>query len=208
MTAEPGYIEAPVFRTKTLVVQKNTKPLFQKSGISVRITESPCDILLSAFKKQEIDFFITHEKLSKSLIKNLKSISLEKPELLIVGVGRFGHLKMSSPAEFDQQPFILFTRDSQLRWETERFLKSKNINPDIKIEVDDANLIKTAVLNEAGIAVIPEYCIHKELQERKVKVLGSLPSNELSIYAHYLERTPTDEFNSVLKTLSRSKSIS
>ncbi len=186
---------------------KILRPLFQKSGISVRITESPCDILLSAFRKQEIDFFITHEKLSKSFIKNLKSIPLEKPELLVIGAGRFADLKMSSPTEFNQQPFILFTRDSQLRWETERFFKYKNINPDVKIEVDDANLIKTAVLNEAGIAIIPDYCIDKELQEGKVTVLGSLPSSELSIYAHYVERAPTDEFSSVLKTLSKSKAI-
>lgn len=177
--------------------------IFQKTGSLIRVTESTGDDLLMSFKKQEIDVFITHEKLSRSLVRKLKSISLKKPELMLVGTKKFEALIKTFPKGLDRQPFFLFTVRSQLRWEIEKFFRAQNIIPSIRAEVDDPELLKTAVLDELGIAVLPQHAVQQEIKDGRLLVLGRVPTSELDIYAHFIDGNANSDLQAVIKTLAQ-----
>lgn len=180
--------------------------IFQKTGSLIRITESTGDTLMMAFQKQEIDVFITHEKLSRSLVRRVKSVSLKKPELLLVGTSDFASLSKNFPKGLNDQEFFLFTIRSQLRWEIEKFFRANNINPKIKSEVDDPELLKAAVLDGLGIAVLPEHSVSREISENKLIVLGKIPAANLDIYAHYLDGEISEDLLRVIRVMVPAKS--
>jgi LysR family transcriptional activator of nhaA len=177
------------------------RPIFQKTGSFIRITESTGDDLLMLFKRQKIDIFLTHEKLSKSLIRRLKSVSLKRPELLLVGGAKFETLLNAFPKDLNGQPFFLFSVRSQLRWEIEKFFKTHKIIPVVKAEVDDPELIKAAVIDQLGLAILPEYSVKKEIKEKKIFTIGKVPSSDLNVFAHYMDTHQNTELENVIKAL-------
>lgn len=180
--------------------------LFKEKGMHMRITESTADTLLMDFKTQNIDIFITHEKLSNALVKKLNSVTIREPELIVVGGKEYKDKFPKFPQEVSGSPFFLFTVRTPLRWEIEKFFKSKNIVPDIRAEVDDPEILKAAVLDNMGLAVLPDHSIRKELAEKKLFSLGSLPKSGIQIYAYYMESGSNKELEKALKILKNSHS--
>ncbi len=177
------------------------EPVFKKAGTFIRVTESTPDALLLDFKEQNIDVFITHEKLSSSLFKRLRTVPLKRPNLVLVGGSQYKNLALSFPRELSGHPFFLFTTRSKLRWEIEKFFKAKKISPQVKGEIDDPEIIKSAVIDNLGLAVLPEQCVQSELNQKQIFKLGVLPQNDLHIYAHYLGGDVTPALAKVVKAL-------
>lgn len=177
------------------------RPVFRKTGTFIRVTESTADSLLMDFKEQNIDVFITHERLSRSLVKRLKTVSLKRPQLVLVGGLKYEHLVSTFPKGLSGHPFFLFTVRSQLRWEIEKFFKTKDISPTIKGEVDDPELLKAAVMDNLGLAVLPEHSIAAELSNKSLIKIGVLPTTDLQIFAHYLGGDVSPELERVVRVL-------
>jgi LysR family transcriptional activator of nhaA len=180
------------------------KPIFRESGALVRITESAGDTLLMQFKEQKIDLFITHEKLSRSLVKRLRTVSLKKPRLLLVGGKNFEKLALQFPKDLSGYPFYLFTVKSQLRWETEIFFKSQKITPQVKGEVDDPEIIKAAVLDNLGLAILPEHAVKSEINDKQLFQIGLLPQTDFQIYAHYHGEELSEDMTKLVSLLEKS----
>lgn len=162
------------------------RPLFRAEDLHVRVTESSADSLLPEFKRQTIDVLLTHEKLSGALIKRLRSTSLREPEFVAVGAKRFKHLVRGFPESLSDQPFFLFTSWTPLRWEIDKFFRSKNIRPKIRGEVDDVDLLRSAAIDGLGLTLLPRRSVEGTLRERKLFELGTLPKNDIRIYAYYI----------------------
>jgi LysR family transcriptional activator of nhaA len=176
-------------------------PLFREKGTHVRITEGPADTLLMDFKSQNLDIFITHEKLSSSLIKRLKVHTIREPELVVVAGPKLKDTFPKFPSGLSGCPFFLFTVRTPLRWEIEKFFKNKSILPDIRAEVDDPEILKAAVADDLGLAILPDHSIRQELANKKLFPLGVLPKGDVRIYAYYLAADALDQVERVVHTL-------
>lgn len=177
------------------------RTLFKDQDTHVRITESTADTLLMDFKSQNIDIFITHEKLSSSLVKRLNAVTIREPELLVVAGTQYKDRFPKFPSGVSGQPFFLFSVRTPLRWEIEKFFKAKNIVPDIRAEVDDPEILKAAVMDNLGLAILPDHSVRKELSEGKLVSLGTLPKGEIRIYAYYLSNDVNKNVEKVLMKL-------
>ena len=180
------------------------RPLFQENGSHVRVTESQADALLMEFKQQNLDIFITHEKLSSSLLKRLNTIVIREPEMVVVAGKEFAKGLPKFPKGLTRAPFFLFTVRTPLRWEIEKFFKTHTIIPDIRGEVDDPEILKAAAADNLGITVLPDHAITKA-DEKKLVRLGVLPRSDVRIYAYHLGGDPNPQVTRVLEKLQNSQ---
>lgn len=175
------------------------RPLFREKGMHIRVTEAQADSLLMEFKRQNIDVFITHEKIAPSIMKRLKSLVIREPELVLVAGKAFERKSARFPEGLSGQPFFLFTVRTPLRWEIEKFFKANSIVPDIRGEVDDPEILRAAVEDGLGLAILPDHALKGS--ESKLQRLGSLPRSEICIYAYHLGGEPSQEVDRVVRAL-------
>jgi LysR family transcriptional activator of nhaA len=176
------------------------KPLFREDGAHVRVTESQADTLLMDFKHQSIDILITHEKLSASLVKRLKTLVIREPELVVVAGKEYAKRLPRFPEGLSGTPFFLFTVRTPLRWEIEKFFKTHTILPDVRGEVDDPEILKAAAMDNLGVTILPDHAITED-DKKKLTQLGVLPRSEVRIYAYYLGGDASPEVERVLGKL-------
>lgn len=175
------------------------RPLFRESGAHIRVTESQADVLLMEFKRQNIDVFITHEKIAPSIVKRLKSLVIREPRLVVVAGKGFENKFPKFPEGLSGQPFFLFTVRTPLRWEIEKFFKTHSIVPDIRGEVDDPEILRAAAEDGLGIAILPDHALRSS--DEKLTRLGVLPKSDVCIYAYYLGGDPSAEVDRVVQAL-------
>lgn len=77
-----------------------------------------------------------------------------------------------APTELSGQKYIHFARGLVIRREVDRFLKEHGGNVEVVIEYDNVENIKQAVVLEAGIALLPEPTLRREVQ---VGSLAAIP---------------------------------
>ena len=83
------------------------------------------------------------------------------------------------PAELAGERFVAFDRELGVRREVDRFLSQYEVEVDVTAEFDNIETIKQAVDEGAGIAVLPEPTLRREVQRRTlVQVPLILPSGE------------------------------
>ena len=68
------------------------------------------------------------------------------------------------PAEVAGERFVAFDRGLTIRRETDRFLRRHDVGVDIVAEFDNIETIKQAVEEGAGIAVLPEPTLRREIE--------------------------------------------
>ena len=70
------------------------------------------------------------------------------------------------PADLAGERFVAFDRELPARREVDRFLKRHDVDVDVTAEFDNIETIKQAVDEGAGIAVLPEPTLRREVQRR------------------------------------------
>jgi DNA-binding transcriptional LysR family regulator len=86
--------------------------------------------------------------------------------------------------ELNGLPYVHFDRNLLVRRRVDRFLREKNVSVDIVAEFDSIENIKQAVSIGAGIAILPEPTIRREVKARSlacVPLLGCKLSRPLAI---------------------------
>ncbi|OAI49710.1 hypothetical protein AYO44_18275 [Planctomycetaceae bacterium SCGC AG-212-F19] len=76
------------------------------------------------------------------------------------------------PAQLAGEKFVGFNRDLVIRREVDRFLREHEVNVDVVMEFDNIENIKKAVEIGAGVALLPEPTLRREVQAR---TLASIP---------------------------------
>jgi len=179
------------------------RPLFREKNMHIRVTESQADVLLMEFKRQNIDIFITHEKISPSIVKRLKALVVRQPELVLVAGKGYEKKFPRFPEGLSGQPFFLFTVRTPLRWEIEKFFKAHSIVPEVRGEVDDPEILRAAAEDNLGLAILPDHALKGG--DGKLQRLGVLPKSEVCIYAYYLGGEPSSEVERVMRALKETQ---
>ncbi len=76
---------------------------------------------------------------------------------------RFSRRKRVKAEELAGEPFVAFDADLSIRKAIDRALRQHNLIPDVVMEFDNIESIKRAVSNGAGISILPEAAIQKEV---------------------------------------------
>ncbi len=68
------------------------------------------------------------------------------------------------PRHLDGVKYIGFDRDLVIRRNVDRFLREQNVAVDVALEFDNIETIKKAIDSEAGVALLPEPTVRREVQ--------------------------------------------
>ena len=83
------------------------------------------------------------------------------------------------PADLAGERFVAFDRELAVRREVDRFLRRYDVEVDVTAEFDNIETIKQAVDEGAGVAVLPEPTLRREVQQRTlVQAQFLLPPGE------------------------------
>lgn len=177
-------------------------PAFKKEFKDVRVkimTGHSKDILHKVINK-DVDFGIirteTHPQIESIRLYN-------DPISLIVPPGHFLLNRDKVTVEdVGGEPLIFFDYDSMDWLMIHRLFLQNEINPNIYLEVDNMETAKNLVLEGLGISFLPEHCVKRELDHRKlfrVEISPPLKTN-ISIDVIYLKGKPKTVFIDFLKS--------
>ena len=71
-----------------------------------------------------------------------------------------------NPSDLSGEPFVTFDRGLPCRWELDRFLRRHDADVRIVAEFDNIENIKQAIEDGAGIAILPEPTLRREVESR------------------------------------------
>ena len=66
------------------------------------------------------------------------------------------------PAQLNGEPFVAFDRELTIRKAIDRALRQHNVRVDVRMEFDNIETIKQAILIRAGISILPRHTVQME----------------------------------------------
>ena len=70
--------------------------------------------------------------------------------------------KAVPPAELNGEPFVAFDRELTIRKSIDRALRHHNVRVDIRMEFDNIETIKQAIMIRAGVSILPRHTVQME----------------------------------------------
>lgn len=77
----------------------------------------------------------------------------------------------ASLSELNDQPFVMRQRNSQTRIWLDGMMQEHRIRPRVAAEFDNMESIKRAVINGAGLTILPEYVVRSEVEAGRLRAL-------------------------------------
>jgi len=75
------------------------------------------------------------------------------------------------PAQLDGEAFVAFDRELTIRRAIDRALRQHNVRVDIRMEFDNIETIKQAIMMKAGVSILPKHTVQMEAGVRTLAVV-------------------------------------
>ena len=75
------------------------------------------------------------------------------------------------PAQLNGEPFVAFDRGLTIRKAIDRALRQHNVRVDIRMEFDNIETIKQAIMIKAGVSILPRHTVQMEAGVRSLVVI-------------------------------------
>jgi DNA-binding transcriptional LysR family regulator len=75
------------------------------------------------------------------------------------------------PAHLNGEPFVAFDRELTIRRAIDRALRHHNVRVDIRMEFDNIETIKQAIMIKAGVSILPRHTVQMEAGVRTLAVV-------------------------------------
>jgi DNA-binding transcriptional LysR family regulator len=75
------------------------------------------------------------------------------------------------PAQLNGEPFVAFDRELEIRRAIDRALRQHNVKVDIRMEFDNIETIKQAIMIRAGVSILPRHTVQMEANVRTLAVV-------------------------------------
>jgi DNA-binding transcriptional LysR family regulator len=75
------------------------------------------------------------------------------------------------PAQLNGEPFVAFDRGLTIRKAIDRALRQQNVRVDIRMEFDNIETIKQAIMIKAGVSILPRHTVQMEAGVRSLVVI-------------------------------------
>ena len=80
--------------------------------------------------------------------------------------------RVVQPAQLNGEPFVAFDRELTIRKAIDRALRQHNVRVDIRMEFDNIETIKQAILIKAGISILPRHTVQMETGVRTLAAVA------------------------------------
>lgn len=140
----------------------------------VTIVEGGPDQMLRELQAHKIDLFVTNFLPHGVGARGLSHKSILKKSVGIYGSKKMKHLKQNFPKSLNDQPMIMPTYDSQLRYDIEHWLKLNDVRVDIVAETQDSSLKKLLAVSGIGLISATSSSVEAQLESEELIKLGEM----------------------------------
>ncbi len=148
--------------------------------VFLRISSHSWEELRQKLERRQIDLAICDSNLNPEPLSLYKSALLSRSPVYFVAAHSLRTKRPSFPQVLKEAPFLLRAPGNPIRLQLESWLKKMRITPQIKVEVEDPELIRAMALEGDGIVAINPLNIKEDLQRGRLKKLHPKP---LGLYA-------------------------
>lgn len=164
------------------VMLQLTQAALKISPCSISLVEGKFDELMRDLSSHKVDLAITNFLPKLEATKGMYHKVLSKKVIGIYGSSDFKHLRKNFPKSLNEQPLVLPTYDSQMRYDLEHWLKSNNLSIDIVAETQDTALKKLMAVNSMAMIPAASHTLQKQISEGELLLIGELKNVTEELY--------------------------
>jgi len=83
--------------------------------------------------------------------------------------------RVLTPADLNDEPFVAFDPDLRVRKAVDRWLRTHQVRVNVVMEFDNTETIKQAISVGAGVSILPQPTLHKEVGNRTLAAIPLAP---------------------------------
>jgi DNA-binding transcriptional LysR family regulator len=151
----------------------------------IRLVE--CSDLMRSLRAGRLDLVLCENPPPESERGDLFVKLLERTKLVAVA-----HPTKKIAANWSDVSLVQYVKGSQYRWDIDSHLKKRGLSPRIAAESDDAIFLLEAAIRGGHVAIVPEAIARDALQEKQVRLLDTMDTEQAGIYAIYPDSSGAD----------------
>lgn len=156
------------------IVLQLVKAALRLSPCQITLLEGKPDELLREVAAHRVDLLLTNFLPAAPSAKGLFHRVISNRPVAIYGAPKFKALRKGFPHSISNQPMILPTYDSKLRYDLDHWCASTQIQFDVLVESQDIGVKKLLVLNGLGLLPAPSHAVTKQILTGELVELGLL----------------------------------
>ncbi len=156
------------------IVLQLVKQALKISPCQITISEGNSDRLVRELSAHKMDLIISNFLPTGIDAKGLFPKSISKQNVAFYGGEKFKHLKKGFPKSISNQPMILPTYDSKLRFDLDHWAKLNDIELNIIAESQDIATKKLMAINQLGIIPTANHTVSRQLISEELSEIGQL----------------------------------
>jgi LysR family transcriptional activator of nhaA len=139
----------------------------------VTLTEGTPKELIESLNNHKLDLVLsTNKELSNQ--EDLIVSELATQPISAYASSDFAHLVNDFPESLNDQPIILPTRHTQLRYDLEQFIHSHKIHYNLIAEVQDSSVKKLMAEHGKGVIFLPDFAALPLVKDKRLIKIGNL----------------------------------
>jgi len=158
-------------------------PIVMAGDTDVHVIEGEQAELLRRLREHEIDLIITNIPLSGPETKDMQNHVLGEQPVFLVGRAPYKLSKEPFPDWLKGVPLFLPSSRTTARIGFDALMAQAEIDPDIRAEVDDPNLLRLLALSGGGLSLVPEISVRFELEAKRLLKIKRVPELTERYYA-------------------------
>lgn len=178
-----------------------TKEAFNVGKCHVSILEGKSEEIFRELIAHRLDLVITNYIPMAIEVRGLVHRVLSSRVINIFGAEKFKPLRRGFPESIENQPFIMPTYDSKLRYDLEHWLKTKSIKVDPIAESQDIGLKKLMAIDGLGLIPAATHTVNRQVLNGELFEIGKIPTLHEELYLVSAQRKIQ---NPIAKTLFKS----
>jgi len=186
------------------IVLELAKSALNISPCQITLIEGRPDELLRELSAHKVDLLLTNFIPTDLSTKGLFHRSIAKNSVSLYGSSKYKHLRKNFPQSISQQPMILPTYDSKLRYDLDHWSQLTKVDFDIVVESQDIAVKKLMASSGLGLLPAAHHTVDIQVQAGELIEIGKLKGLYEELYLVTAQRKIE---NRIAKQLMREFSI-
>lgn len=185
------------------VMLQLTQAALKIAPCSISLVEGKFEELMRDLSSHKVDLAISNFLPKLEATKGMYHKVISKRPLGIYGSPEFKSLRKKFPQSLNDQPIVLPTYDSQMRYDLEHWLRLNEISVDVIAETQDTALKKLMATNSMAMIPAASHTVQRQVLSGELILIGELSNVTEELYLLSAHRKIANPVAAVLmKTFS------
>lgn len=164
------------------VMLQLTQAALKIAPCSISLVEGKFEELMRDLSSHKVDLAISNFLPKLEATKGMYHKVISKRPLGIYGSPEFKSLRKKFPQSLNDQPIVLPTYDSQMRYDLEHWLRLNEISVDVIAETQDTALKKLMATNSMAMIPAASHTVQRQVLSGELILIGELSNVTEELY--------------------------